>query len=1017
MQPDRLVRVTLFLWLTVAFRVDATGPGKTDFTREILPVLAQNCFKCHGPDAKQVKAGLRLDLRPLALQPAKSGKPAIIAGQPGQSELVRRIGSTKADERMPQAGHPLPEAQVKLIEKWIEEGAEYPSHWAYQPIARPPLPPADSQPGVRSPVDGFILAKLAERNLTPQPPADRVTLIRRLSFDLTGLPPSYAEVAAFVADESPHAYDRLVDRLLASPHFGERMAMHWMDLVRYADSRGYSNDQEQPMTPYRDYLIQAFNQNKPFNVFTAEQLAGDLLPGGGLEQRIASGYNRLLMTTDESGAQPKEYIAKYAADRVRNLAAVWLGSTIGCAECHDHKYDPFSQGDFYSLAAFFADVKDAAVTIYPLETQAVPSEEHQAKHEQLRQQRERLHARCTTQTPELNAAQAVWEQAQRWRLLAPVAANAQAGNTLIRPAGMEVLATSDGAKENTLTVELKPVSPARLTALRLQVTPTIQLPNPEDDAPRNVKQMHVVVTRAEVLVGGKSVAISESIFTTNYFNGKTNSLEGNRHEGFPKTGWEVRRNVSKPVFAILKLKEPVPVSAGVITLRLRYTEGEFFKLARLRVSGSGDEPVPAIKNSIPLPGELEVILTRPVFKRTPAQVERMATHFRNLTPLLDTAREQLAAVTNQLFVLEKDFPRTLMTEARAPREVRVLAQGNWMRETGEPRRPAVPAALGAIQVPGRATRLDLANWLTAPENPLVARVFVNRIWKHLFGQGIVTTSDDFGTRGSPPNQPELLDWLAAEFMRSGWDVKHLVRVLTRTEAYRRSSMETPALRAKDPYNAGFARQSRFRLDAELVRDVTLATSGLLVKQLGGPSARPSQPEGYWENASNAEGLKPWNRDQGESQYRRGLYTYWRRAFLHPSLAAFDAPSREECVAERTRSNTPQQALVLLNDPNHVEAARAFAARILREGGTDRESRIRFACREALSRDPQPEETGLLASLYEKQARHFAAEPKLAEAVLEVGSTPIPSELAKLELAAWTAVARVVLNLYEGITRN
>lgn len=777
-----LLLITVAVLTADTARAEARLPPTVEFNRDIRPILSDNCYACHGPDKNARKAALRLDTEEGALGKG-DGTPVIIAGKPEQSELFRRITAHEEKERMPPArfGKKLTSRQIDLVRRWIEQGAKWQKHWSLLAIQRPTAPPVDKKWGARNPIDQFILARLEQEGMTPTDEADRRTLARRLAFDLTGLPPTSEQVETFLADQGPEACEKLVEQLLASKHFGERMALYWLDLVRYADTAGYHSDNHRDIALYRDYVINAFNSNKPFDRFTIEQLAGDLLPDSTLETRVASGYNRLLMTTEEGGAQAREYQAKYSADRVRNASVVWLGLTMGCAECHDHKFDPVTTKEFYRFAAFFADVKEKAVG---------------------RQDQERF---------------------------------------------------------------------------------------PSDAQAANLKEL------------------TDQIAT-------------------------VQKDLTAPKTDQAELKK---------------------KLADLQ------------------------------------------------------RRKQ---------DLERTLPATLITTAVAPRMMRVLPRGNWLDESGEIVQPGVPASLPPLAVKDRrATRLDLAGWLVAQDNPLVARVFVNRLWKLLFGQGLVRTLDDFGAQGARPTHPELLDFLAAEFRARGWDVKQLLRLMVLSRTYRQASATEEGLRQRDPYNLLLARQARFRLDAEMVRDNALAISGLLVRKVGGPSVKPYQPAGYWAMLNFPR--REWDNDAGEGLYRRGLYTYWCRTFTHPSLAAFDAPSREECTVERPRSNTPLQALVLLNDPIYVEAARAFAERVLREGGPDVQSRLHFAFRQGLQRKALPAEIKVLEPLVEKHLKQYRDDKGAADALLHVGAKAVPKDLDTAELAAWTSIARVLLNLHETITRN
>jgi len=830
--------VASFLLLFSLFSTSAfaqSPKSKVDFNRDIRPIFAEFCYQCHGPDANKRKADLRLD-RKEHLFADRDGTVLVTPRDLKTSELFARVISKDADEQMPprDKGKELSPAQIDLLRRWIEQGAEWKGHWAYEKLARPQTPAAAASSFVRNEIDRFVFRRLKSEGLKPASTADRATLIRRLSFDLTGLPPTWKEVSEFVADKRPDAYENLVDRLLASPHYGERMGAYWLDIVRFADTGGYHSDNGREVSMYRDYVIQAFNSNKPFDQFTIEQLAGDLLPEPTIEQRVASGYNRLLMTTEEGGAQAKEYTAKYAADRVRNVSGVWMGATMGCCECHDHKYDPLSMKDFYSLAAFFADVQERAVgrqaqTKLPNPGQAAAMSDFNAE---ISKQNKVI----GTATPELSAAQTEWE--------------------------------------------------AKLT-----------------DAARN----------------------------------------------------KTPKNI-KPLLAIA------------------------------------------------------------AEKRNAKQKQAIAAYYRTIAPLLAETRKLLASATAQRATLDRQIPTTLVSQAVTPRTMRILARGNWQDDSGEVVLPAVPESLGTLDIgKRRGTRLDLARWFVSKDNPLTARVFVNRVWKLSFGQGLVKSIDDFGTQGEMPSHPELLDWLSGRFVASGWNIKQLHKLVVMSGTYRQSSNTPPALRERNPFNALLARQNRFRLDAEMVRDNALAVSGLLVRKIGGKSVRPYQPAGYWAHLNFPK--RTYKHDAGESQYRRGLYTWWQRTFPHPSLLAFDAPSREECTAERSRSNNPLQALVLLNDPTYVESARTLAERIVKEGGKTPASRAAFTIRVCLSREPLASEIAILTELYAEHEKQYQADPKSAAQLLAIGLHSVAKDANKPELAAWTSVSRTVMNLHEAITRN
>ena len=777
--------------LAAVLPVCSQAAERIDFNRQIKPILSDNCYACHGPDEKQRQGGdssdgFRLDTKDGAFADL-GGYSAIVPGQPHASVLVQRITSSEPDEVMPPREHrkSLSAAEKQLLTEWVRQGANWSKHWAYLPPQRSAS--SENSEAIGSWIDSFIEKRLKRENLSPSPEAERRTLARRIHFDLVGLPPTPAEVDRYVNDQSADAWPNLVDRLLDSPHYGERMAIYWLDLVRYADTVGYHGDQNVSVSLYRDYVIDAFNDNMPFDQFTREQLAGDLTEDASQREKIASGYNRLGMMSAEGGVQPKEYLAKYAADRVRTASSVWLGSTLGCAECHDHKFDPFTTRDFYRFAAFFADIKEK---------------------------------------------------------------------------GLYSGASRSG-----------------------KFGPELQIPDEQ--------------------------------------------------------------------FAALV----APIDADIATVEKQIKQ-----------------------------------------QKTKELEQRLKS--------LKSEREK---------IVDAHTRRTLITVAVEPREMRVLPRGNWMDMSGEVVTPGVPEFLGELSTTGRATRSDLAAWLTSRDNPLTARVFVNRLWKLFFGAGLSKVLDDVGSQGEPPTHPELLDALAVEFMDSGWDVKHMIRLLVSSKTYRQSSFERTELAEIDPYNRLFARQARHRLDAELIRDNALAVSGLLVKTIGGNSVKPYQPAGLYRHLNFPK--RQYKHDSGDAQYRRGLYTHWQRQFLHPAMKSFDAPSREECTAERPRSNTPLAALVLLNDPSYVEAARVFAEQAMQQPGEADTDRLRWIMRHALSRDSSADELAVLKSLLRKQRSRFNADPDAAKAIVGIGLRPVDEGLEVQELAAWTSVTRTVLNMHEFITRN
>ncbi|MBI3470063.1 MAG: PSD1 domain-containing protein [Candidatus Solibacter usitatus] len=1011
--------------------------GEVSFNRDIRPIMSDTCFRCHGPDKNARMAGLRLDLRDEALKPAASRAVPIVPGDPERSAVVQRVLANDARVMPPKYAHKeLTPAQKELIRRWVAEGARYEGHWAYAPVKRPAVPA-----GARYPIDAFVQARLARDGLAPAPEADQRTLLRRLALDLTGLPPTSAEVEAFAKDRSPEAYEKVVDRLLASPRYAEKQTMHWLDAVRYADTCGFHGDNPFPAWPYRDFVLRSFRDNKPFDQFTREQLAGDLLPDATVEQKIASAYNRLNRTSAEGGVQPKEYLAKYAADRVRTTSTVWLGSTMGCAECHDHKFDPFAARDFYSMKAFFADIQETGLVPdngpKAWGTQlALPSEAQRERMEQIRRQLAATRLKLDERATGLAARRAEWEREilrrydsgeLAWRYQRPVSAESANGATLTiyndelvessspgvppRPGEGLIVASGPNPDNETYTVTLKPGAGV-WTALGVEVV--------QDEGLAGVR----VARGADRLVLTEVEAgVPFAMATSNLGNRSPELPAMAAMDGDPKTGWGVATyGENRNLFLALRFARPLRTEADSrLVVRLRHdsdyrraTIGRF-RLALSPGEHSWPEASRGGKASGGLPEAVLAALRAPEEKRSETQQKAVLGHFQWAAAEMQPLALEVAKLEAEMGLLDAAIPRVVVAESGDPAQTRILPRGNWMDDSGEIVEPAIPAFLGKLDTGGRrATRLDLANWLVSPANPLTARVFANRLWRQFFGTGLSKTLDDLGSQGEWPVHAELLDWLAAEF-RESWDIKRLVRTIVLSRTYRQSSRTTPQLAERDPDNRLLARQSRFRADAEIVRDIALAVSGLLVEKFGGPSARPYQPDGYLAALNFPK--REYSASRLEDLYRRGLYTLWQRTFLHPSLATFDAPTREECTANRTNSNTPLQALVLLNDPTYVEAARVFAQKILQEGGRGLEDRVTWAFLRALSRKPTPQERRTLAVLYRKSLARFQAAPADAKEFLQAGEAPLLREAKPAELAALTAVARAILNLHETITRN
>ena len=756
----------------------AGEPEPVHFSRDILPILSENCFACHGPDAKARKAKLQLDLKETAL---RKTEPVITPGKSDERELIQRVSTKDVDEMMPppKSGKKLTAKEIELLKRWIDQGAQWSKHWAFEPARRPAAPPVRTLNWARNPIDRFVLARLDAESLAPAVAAEKTTLIRRVTLDLIGLPPTPEEIDAFLADNRPNAYDALVDRLLASPHYGERMAMDWLDGARYADTNGFQNDFARTMWPWRDWVIAAFNRNQPFDRFVIDQIAGDLLPGATLEQRIATGFSRNNRTVTEAGSIDEEYRVENTVDRVETTSMVFLGLTLGCCRCHDHKFDPVSQAEFYQFYGFFNSVNEQGV----------------------------------------------------------------------------------------------------YTETRGNVPPLIKLPTPDDH--KRLDELEIAIAAAKV---------------------------------------------------------------------------------------SGDKPW--------------------IEKTKKAHVE----YEKNVTSVM------------------------VMEDRPKPRDTFVLKRGQYdMPDTSKKLDPGVPACLPALPAGVARNRLALAQWLASPENPLTARVAVNRIWQHHFGTGLVKTAENFGIQGEPPSHPELLDWLATELIRTGWDVKALHKLIVTTATYRQASNAKPELVARDPENRLLAHGPRFRLQAEVVRDNALAIGGSLVNRIGGPSIKPYQPAGLWEELAGGAGEAPYVQDKDAKLYGRSLYVYRKRTVPHPAMANFDAPSREICQVKRPRTNTPLQALELLNDVTYVEAARQLAQLALKYGGSSPEERITFAFRRALARMPAPKELDVLRRGLERYRKDFEADKEAALKLIRHGESAPDPNIDPVTLAAYTATASVILNLDETIT--
>ena len=1069
------------IWTLIS--VAAAPPDRIGFNRDVRPIMSDTCFRCHGPDRNARKAEMRLDIREEATKATRSGRTPIAPGDPDRSEIIARVFSTGTNVMPPKYAHKdLTQAQKDIIRRWVAEGAVYEGHWAYQPVKRPPIPAATDASRIRNPIDAFIQQGLDRAGLTPAGEADRRTLLRRVTLDLTGLVPTHDDMRAFLADVSPDAYEKAVDRLLASPQYAEQRTMRWLDAVRYADTAGFHGDNPVPAWPYRDYVLRAFRDNRPFDVFTREQIAGDLLPRATTEQRVASAYNRLNRTSAEGGLQPKEYLAKYGADRVRTLSAVWLGSTLGCAECHDHKFDPFLTKDFYAMKAFFADIQetglvpDRGARAWGAQL-ALPSDEQRAALARLDASLAAAKSRLDdaaakiagdeeARTSELKAR---WEAGGlAWTWQHPVAARTVNGATLsiydkepiannfyldgslkteTRPGDGLVVASGANPDRETYAVTMKP-GVGVWQQLGLEVVQDESLPGAR--YARGADRFLLSEIDAELVErGGQPRRLTFTMATVNDAPPSVQSSTTDPSmpplaaiDGSLKTAWGIRFGEARNPFLALRFAEPVTTtedSTLIVTLRhesaLRRAVIGRFRLALAAdpfawppVASAGtrarsSDPSGKTTWASGLPEDVMRALRRPAEDRDAAERTALRDYVIFSSPALAPLYRDVQLIESERGLLDASIPHVVTTVSIDPQPTHILPRANWMDDSAPIVQPAIPVFLGSLDTKGlRATRVDLANWLVSHDNPLTARSFANRVWREFFGTGLSRVLDDLGSQGDWPTHPELLDWLASEFMQPEfdaasaheWDVKHIVRLIVTSHTYRRSSLPDTDRQDKDPENRLFGRQNRFRVDAENVRDIALEVSGLLTSTFGGPSVNPTQPDGYLAALNFPK--REYSASHGEDLYRRGMYTMWQRTYLHPSLLNFDAPTREECTVNRTASNTPLQALDLLNDPIFVEAARAFAQRAAKSG-THFDAQLDWIFDRALNRLPTREERTILRGLYERNIKRFGADPVGARAFVAEGETPASPKGNAARLAALSTVTRAVLNLHELITRN
>lgn len=1018
----------------------AGAADEVKFGRDVLPILSAHCFACHGPDEQARKGDLRLDLSEAAFA-ARDGAPAVKPGSLDESEVWQRVISTDESLVMPppSAKKPLSDVQKATLKKWIEQGARYERHWAFVPTARPEPPVVDDAAWKQNPVDRFLLSRLKKEGMSPRPEASRATLIRRVAFALTGLPPTPKEVEQYEQDSSSQAYENMVDRYLASTRYGEEMARHWLDVARYADTHGLHLDNAREMWAYRDWVISAFNRNLPFDRFTIEQLAGDQLPSPTRDQLIATGFNRCNVTTSEGGAIDSEFLFRYAVDRTSTMIQAWMGLTGGCAVCHDHKYDPLTMKEFYSLYSFFYSAADPAMDRNINTTDPflrLPNAEQEQDLAALRQ-------------AEQQAKLALEEFTAKLDLVDPAEASAPPEKQAVHdvwfddlfPAGARVTSSSRNAPVWSLAPQSPVVSGIR--ALR-QASAAMYTDKAENFGVSLVvpeKAVFQIYVRLDPFEPPQSLLLE--LQTS---KGARRALWGDAEKlGSGQIGTPERLRVgdlpAAGQWVMLQVTGEQWQLAGGETVR-GFSLGQFGGIAdwdRLSVQG---ELAPAVDprasfkawwkdrtgiDTPGVPGEIQAALKDgPEKEVTPEIKLKLKAFYLNSSARPQSlawlqARNRFELAQAQRLALEESLPGTfIFKDLEKPRDAFVMLRGQYDKP-GDKVEPGVPSVFPPLKVANssaRPNRLDLANWLVSPEHPLTARVAVNRLWQQFFGTGLVKTSYDFGAQGEPPSHPELLDWLANSYRDSGWDTKAFVRLLVTSAAFRQDARVLPDVLARDPENRLYARGPRIRLDAEQIRDNSLFVSGLMSLKMGGPGAFPYQPPNIWEPVGYADSnTRFYLQDHGEPLYRRSVYCFLKRTAPPPFMSNFDGPNREQFCTKRERTNTPLQALQLLNDTQQFEAARALAERVLLEGGQQTEERLGFAYRVVLARAPAAEELAIVKDVLAEFLARYGADPGAAESVVKVGESSRKAKTNATELAAWTLVANLILNLDETVTRN
>jgi hypothetical protein len=1076
--PSRAAFVFLPVLLCCALHAEPAKPGASpavDFQRQVRPILSDNCFLCHGPDKGTRMADLRLDVQEGALAVRKNGA-AIVPGKPDESLLIKRIFSDNPAFRMPPvfAHKTLTQQQKETLRRWIEQGATWKQHWAFIPPVKPAEPEVKDAKWARTPIDRFILSKLEANNLQPAPEADRRTLIRRVSLDLTGLPPAPAEVEAFLKDQSPDAYERLVDRLLASPHYGEHRGRYWLDAARYADTQGLHIDNYREMWPYRDWVIGAFNRNMPFDQFTIEQLGGDLLPKPTLDQQIASGFHRCNVTTNEGGSIPAEVEAMYAKDRADTTGTVWLGLTVGCATCHDHKFDPIAQKEFYALTSFFRNTvqnpMDGNVPDTP-PTVLVPGSADRRRWEELNSLRAKVQE--VLDRSQIARADPSFEKWLSSRKGSKVDAFGGSSSVLDLQVAQDVKVLRHGGQTDPVSLPEGVAVGEGVTesagALQFGKEGALTLPNvPEIDTDRPFtlaawvyvpkgKETRVIASQLDSLPGkatdgsskkrgwiveidGGVLGVSGQAPSIRLFgdNGKYLSArpasefelksETWCHISFSYDGSRQRKGLSLyvngklvPTFGtgedndalMSSIRASAPLKLGG-DKKPSFAEGRIGDLHIL--SRRADETDAQL---LYLASTIDAAAQKGPGEFSPQEREAMHTYYVYVVdPAGRKSAAQLHAIDAEKYAIARRSAVTFVMQERTDSQpvAHVLYRGQYDAPRDEVH-PTVPAVLPPMAQSLPRNRLGLAKWLVDPANPLTARVTVNRFWQEVFGTGIVKTAEDFGSQGEPPSHPELLDWMAIEFRDSGWDVKKLFRLMVTSATYRQAAVATPDKLERDGDNRLLSRGPRFRMDGEMVRDYALAVSGLLNPTIGGPSVKPYQPMNIWETvAMDNSNTRFYKRDSGDKLYRRSMYTFWKRSAPPASMDIFNAPSRETCTVRRERTDTPLQALVTMNDPQFVEAARVLAQNTLLSSRKGLDQQVNYLANRLLARSLDPKEFGVVTQSYKDYLNYYDSKPEDAAKLLSVGESKADAKLSKAEFAAMTMVANEMMNLDEVLVK-